>query len=552
MDSDRNLLFGIISMQAGLITSEQFVDTCARWANRKDAAIADLLIEHGLINETDRSHVDYLVQRRIEKCAGDLQVSLASVPNALRLTLSKVADPDIQRSLPPISRKGMEPGETQVWAIKSPVDLESTDRYELIQLHAVGGIGRVWNARDTKLSRPVALKELKPQLANDDSMLARFHREATITGQLNHPGIVPVYDFVAQSDSSPSFYTMRFVKGRTLAEAAREFHDHRARGEANTATFVQLLNAFVMVCKTIAYAHSQGVIHRDLKGENVVLGDFGETIVLDWGLAKQLISDVSEDSISTIPPIQSEAELTMRGGALGTPSYMAPEQAAGQLGMINQQTDIYGLGAILYLLLTGNAPFTAPGIEEVLVKVRFHPPTLPREVWADVPASLEAACLRALAKEQSGRFPTPLDLAHEVERWQEVELNRAEAALRASEERYALAISGSRDGIWDWNVVTNELYYSPRLKELFGFEDHEFPNVFESWSSRLHPDDRERVMQAVNRMLEGVPYDIEYRFLTRSSQYRWVRAKGLAFHDENGRPIRAAGSVSEVSEPKRA
>jgi tetratricopeptide (TPR) repeat protein len=183
-----------------------------------------------------------------------------------------------------------------------------------------------------------------------------------------------------------------------------------------------LLNAFVGVCNALAYAHARGVIHRDLKGQNVVLGDFGEAIVLDWGMAKKVGESEGEsagaretkDSASTLPPSHS---LTLEGQVLGTPAYMAPEQAAGRLDLIDHRTDVYGLGAILYEILTGKPPFTGANTQEVLRNVQEQAPMRPREVWAKAPPALEAVCLRALAKQPTERYSSASDLAREVQRY---------------------------------------------------------------------------------------------------------------------------------------
>src|SRR5206468_9631777 len=154
--------------------------------------------------------------------------------------------------------------------------------------HAPGGIGRVGLAYDSDLGREVALKELRPERSGNPVLADRFLNEAQITGQLEHPGIVPVYELTQRAEDRQPFYTMRFIKGRTLTDALRAYHQKRAAGRPEPLEQIALLNAFVAVCHAVAYAHSRGVIHRDLKGQNVVLGDFGEVIVLDWGFAKVL------------------------------------------------------------------------------------------------------------------------------------------------------------------------------------------------------------------------------------------------------------------------
>ncbi len=231
---------------------------------------------------------------------------------------------------------------------------------------------------------------------------------------------------------------MRFVQGRTLSAAARAFHDNRSAGRSDALELPGLLNAFVTVCNAVAYAHARGVIHRDLKGPNVILGDFGEVVVLDWGLAKLVGRPESTAPAPAVILGDGEADggFTLQGEALGTPAYMAPEQSAGRLDLIDRRTDVYGLGAILYEILTGAAPFAGGSTDEVLRKVREEAPTPPRRLWPEVPPALEALCLRALAKRPEDRPAAAADLAHEVQGWQEFERRKAEEALRESEALY--------------------------------------------------------------------------------------------------------------------
>jgi WD40 repeat protein/serine/threonine protein kinase len=291
-------------------------------------------------------------------------------------------------------------------------------RYTLTRLHATGGIGRVWLAHDSDLGREVALKELRPERSGDRGFADRFLHEAQVTGQLEHPGIVPVYELTRRPEDGQPFYTMRFIRGRTLTDAIRAYHDKRTGGRAEPLERVALLNAFVATCNAVAYAHSRGVIHRDLKGQNVVLGDYGEVVVLDWGFAKVLgRADDSAGSAPVVPAAEAGPSHTVQGQVIGTPAYMAPEQAEGRPDLIDRRTDVYGLGAILYELLTGRPPFAGAGVEEVLRQVRETEPARPRQVWAGVPRALEAVCLRALAKKPEGRYASAGELAREVQRW---------------------------------------------------------------------------------------------------------------------------------------
>jgi WD40 repeat protein/serine/threonine protein kinase len=297
-------------------------------------------------------------------------------------------------------------------------------RYTLSRLHAVGGIGQVWLAHDADLGRDVALKELRPDRAQNPTLVARFLREAHITGQLQHPGILPVYELVSgradaegESGEEMPFYTMRFVNGRTLSDAARDYHAKRAARTAGPLDLAVLLGAFVSACHTVAYAHSRGIIHRDLKGQNVELGEFGEVIVLDWGFAK-LLNDAEEVCGQVpMPDPAAPAEHTQAGQVLGTPAYMAPEQAAGRLDLIDCRTDVYGLGAILYEILTGRAPFVGDDTREVLQRVREETPPRPETVWTGVPPALVAICLRALERDPAQRYASAAELAREVQHW---------------------------------------------------------------------------------------------------------------------------------------
>jgi PAS domain S-box-containing protein len=565
-------------------------------------------------------------------------------------------------------------------------DVGAHTRYGFTSIHAVGGIGRVWLARDRQLDRDVAVKELLPENAGDARTVARFLREARLTGQLEHPGIVPVYE-VAGPERRP-FYAMRFVRGRTLSDAVHSYHVNRLNRQEDPLGFIALLTAFAAVCNAVAYAHSRHVVHRDLKGDNVILGDFGEVIVLDWGLAKVVGQpDESENqSVQTVPPVAQDAGLTVQGEVMGTPGYMAPEQAAGRLNEIDQRTDVFGLGAIFYEILTGRPPFVGRDTFDVLQQAVRAEPALPRELWPEVPAALEEICLKAMAKDPRQRYSSASDLAQEVQRWQDVQRRQAEDALRQqtiilrsilnsmsegvlvadaegklihlnpaaermighpleatlagthhanefyrpdrvtrfepddmpsaralwgqnvndvemfihpvaggdgiyasanarplraetgeirgsvvvlrdvserklaeeelhrSRERFELAVRGSQDGLWDWDLQTGDVYYSPRWKSIIGYEDHEIAHRIEEWEQRLHPDERERVLAANAAHAAGATpyYEYEYRLRHKDGSYRWILARGVALRDAAGKAYRMAGSHVDVTERKQA
>lgn len=329
----------------------------------------------------------------------------------------------------PMSAAGILDGEAGI---------ENVGKYALANLHAKGGLGRVWLARDDGLERMVALKEILPERADSESVTWRFLREARITAQLEHPGIVPVYDLGERPENGSPYYTMRFVRGRTLRDTIRDYHQAVETGQATASSFRGLLRAFIGACNAVGYANSRGVLHRDLKPANVAIGDYGEALVLDWGLAKVMgareqpvdgsvapIDKAQNDSQSSLEAASNDE--TMVGAIVGTPAYMAPEQAAGQLEMLDARTDVYGLGAILFELLANRPPFRADSVDEVLEMVVNTDPELSVVKSSaastaavssnSIPPALAAICLKALAKDPEQRYAKATDLAAEIEHW---------------------------------------------------------------------------------------------------------------------------------------
>ncbi len=305
-------------------------------------------------------------------------------------------------------------GHVLVEALAKPAEQRS--RYTLTRLHGAGGLGKVWVARDHDLNREVALKELRGEQKVHPEAARRFLKEAQITGQLEHPNIVPVYELSHRPPDNQPFYTMRLVRGQTLNEAIIQYHKQRQAGDASPLALRGLLGSFVSVCNAMAYAHSRDVVHRDLKPENVVLGSYGEVIVLDWGLAK--ILSHGEEPISAVAVSdEAAAEATRTGSLLGTPAYMAPEQAKGQMDLIDARTDIYGLGAILFSILAGRPPHQASTMAELLKGILQAETPRARSIEPTVPAAMDAVCARAMAKDRMARYANATELAKDVECW---------------------------------------------------------------------------------------------------------------------------------------
>lgn len=298
-------------------------------------------------------------------------------------------------------------------------------RFVVLKEHARGGLGQISLARDEKLKRQVALKEIRPDRRDNDQLRQRFLAEAEITGMLEHPGIVPIYQIDEDASGMP-YYAMRFIRGQTFADAIQAFHGQRAPRAAGATPFAslafrELVQRFISVCNTMAYAHGMGVIHRDLKPANVMLGAYGETLVVDWGLAKKSGGmEKGDDQEATGPNVDeparaSDAGMTEAGQVLGTPNYMSPEQAAG--AQVDAATDRYALGAILYELITGQSPYGSGPARAVLAQLLAGAPPSPRALRPDVPRALEAICLKALARRPDERYAIATDVAKDLERW---------------------------------------------------------------------------------------------------------------------------------------
>ncbi|RUL84666.1 serine/threonine-protein kinase [Tautonia sociabilis] len=359
-------------------------------------------------------------------------------------------------------------------------------RFEVVGELAGGGLGVVYRAIDAELGREVALKQIRPERADDPESRARFEREGMITGALEHPGIVPVYGRGRFEDGRP-FFAMRLVRGRSLREAISEFHREGSRpGSGGEATLRALVSRLAQACLAVEYAHSRGVVHRDLKPENILLGPFGETLVVDWGLARAtgeeeagpprvpspvsplregrapggepiVLAEQGGEGTGTVAwgapgigPSRTEGESpweTRAGHVRGTIGYMSPEQARGEHDRVGPRSDVFGLGASLYCLLAGRPPVVGgDGMVASLARAirgEYEPPGAVRE---GVDPELERICLRAIDPDPDRRFPSARALAEALDEWLAEERARTARALFSSAlEAYGTLVTTVED-----------------------------------------------------------------------------------------------------------
>ncbi len=332
---------------------------------------------------------------------------------------------------------GEAPG-TQLWG----------DRYELREELGQGAFGQVFRAWDQRIGRQVAIKTLKPRYRDDRTARARFLFEAQIAGQLTHPNIIPVYE-IGSLPGGGLYYAMEEVEGHSLQEVL----DRLQTGDADTVRrypLPRLVGYLRQACRAVAYAHAQGVIHRDLKPHNLMVGPFGEVFVLDWGSAKLVDPDGATDRASMEASMEiriSQLDLTpvstVAGKIKGTPAYMAPEQARADAEHVGPATDLYALGGVLYAILCLRPPFSGANVDRVLERVLDEPPVPPRsrESRRPIPAELEEIALSCLVKDAAHRPSSVEDLIRDLNAYLEGTQRRDEAAayLRDAEtalERY--------------------------------------------------------------------------------------------------------------------
>jgi WD40 repeat protein/serine/threonine protein kinase len=404
MANARDLLIGELALRLGMIESGVFQEMVRVLESGSDCTISELLVRNGHLTVED------------EKLLYDVVARARGLRSESELT---TLDGDFGNADPLDSYASAR-------SLDSAVELpaQDDDRYLFLTEFARGGIGRIMEVWDPRIKRHVALKVLHPTLketAEEDGPAAaverhkkRFLREAQITGRLEHPSIIPLYEIGRRPDGS-LYYTMKLVRGNTLDVALRKAGSLEAR--------LALLPHFLNLCQAIAYAHSRGVIHRDIKPKNILIGAFGETLVIDWGLAKSK-SDTEDSARNAVESETDRADAprdsrlsTQDGQVMGTPHFMPPEQAAGDIDGIDEQSDVYGLGAVLYQLLTGKPPYADLEKEDVYKEIAISLPEPIESTEPNVPKDFAAVCRRAMHPDKSARYATVKELIDEVQRY---------------------------------------------------------------------------------------------------------------------------------------
>lgn len=422
--ADRNLLIGVLAVQMEFISRDQLVAAMSAWLLDKSQSFDAVLRSASAIDDDTQGLLVGLVDKHISMHLDDPSASLTSVSQTLPISdvLTLLPDDEVSKTLTMLPHQRPKPDPLMTAApVPSRTSEPNAMRFRPLRAHSEGGLGTVSVACDEELGREVALKEIKESYADHPESRRRFLIEGEITGCLEHPGIVPVYGMGEYADGRP-FYAMRFIRGQSLQHAIAGFHaddDLQNNSRSRELELRKLLRRLIDVCDAVEYAHSRGVLHRDLKPDNVMLGKYGETLVVDWGLAKA--DDQIDVTNQNEPPLRllsgGGTSSTQMGECLGTPAYMSPEQASGRLDLMRATSDVYSLGATLHAILTGKAPFPTSDLKTVLNRVRTGEFEKPRDRDPRISPSMESVCLKAMSLEPKDRYQSAAEFASDIERW---------------------------------------------------------------------------------------------------------------------------------------
>lgn len=435
--STRGKLFAAFARRLEYVTDGQLSLACQAQRRDPSRGLVDILLAQGAIDARNRGLIEEAVESQLAAHAGDVEACFAAIHDkgwVPAVLFADGSDAPMATGAP----TGPEPA-SPAWeagdagALTETVTLGSYtsggSRYELLERKGGGGMGEVWIARDRELNRDVLLKQVLPRLAEHPQSRGRFLRETRTGAILEHPGIVPVYD-IGQHPGGQLFQVMRYFRPGSLHKKIAAYH--LAHPDAiDELALRTLLGHFATACRAIEFVHTRGILHLDIKPQNIVTGEFGETQIIDWGLAQITDADMLEkvheesgnlgsgsargDSVTPASREKSIATNVLPRGLRGTPAYAAPEQWTGDPKVLGAWTDVYGLGATLFEILAGKAPFTGPPSPTIREDVEIG--NLHREMKPWAPPALRAICRKAMAVKPGDRYATAAALADDIDRF---------------------------------------------------------------------------------------------------------------------------------------
>jgi len=454
-NAEHNLIFAGLGLQLGIIAKDKVIRAFTEWLFDKARPLGEILVHQKAITPEQRKTLESAVTAHIQQEGGE-QKALASLNHVkdLESDLDHLADNDLNQSLDgAVTQRKLlgldvlftqshdsESSSTNKKVSFSGPESKQTDRFERQHFLDSGNLGEVFFAKDTELNRTVVTKYIRPEMSGDSLKQALFHLEGEVTGSLEHPSVVPVYG-LGKDTKGRLYYAMRYVRGKKLSRVIAEYH--RKESGLKQEALTGLLQNFQAVCLAIEYAHSKGVLHCDIKPDNIMIGDYGEVFVVDWGLVVvcgdvKISSNIQETETldqGVIPPYKPselassglhEQQGGSRRGVGGTPAYMAPEQFTAtmseNISLVTPKADIYALGSTLYHILTGKAPhLPKEGVKESPDAFYFRITTgmipTPREKDASIPKLLEQIVLKAMQVEPGDRYASARDLAEDIKRY---------------------------------------------------------------------------------------------------------------------------------------